>query len=128
MDFFAETLGIRLWRIGKSADAAFPKKILKFLFFAREAKGIDENQFDFHFLRNDVFDVHGAAVSHANAFLPLGKACQIGGEFDENAVTFDASDDSDDRLPDLKTVGIFLPSAQKFLMRQRDPAAPSDPS
>ena len=91
--------------------------------------GVNEDQLDLHALGDDALDVDRHAFSNLalqllRRFLSqLGKTREIGGEFNEHAVAFHASDDPRNRLSGFKAAQIFLPRAKQFLEGDVDPAA-----
>ena len=88
----------------------------------RRRQFFDDLEFDFHPLRTDTFDVDRDRVPGVQPFPGVRQTGEVGCQFDETAVLFDAADNAPDRFPRSKAAGIFQPGAQQLPVGHGDAA------
>ena len=79
---------------------------------------VDQNELDFHFLRQDRFDVHAGAHSGGSVLVGFCQPGEVRGKLYKYAVAFHRTDDAGDGLPGGEHGGVFCPSAEQFPVRQ----------
>ena len=79
--------------------------------------GIDEDELDLHSFGDDALYENTCRLPCRNPFFGLGKSCEVGHKFNENAVTLNASHYSRYRLALADEGGVFLPCAKQFFVR-----------
>ena len=79
---------------------------------------VDQNELDFHFLRQDRFDVHAGAHSGGSVLVGFCQPGEVRGKLYKYAIAFHRTDDAGDGLPGGEHGGVFCPSAEQFPVRQ----------
>ena len=85
-------------------------------------KGINDNQLDFHFLRDNAFDVHARLLPRADAVLAFGKSREVRAQLDKSTIVLNAAHNSRYCLACAEGGDVLLPCAEQLFMAETDSA------
>ena len=76
--------------------------------------GIDNNQFDFHFFRQDAFDVNGGNLIDLDSLFQFRETGEVRRQFHEDAVGLNGADDAGDGLPRGEERRVLFPVTEQL--------------
>ena len=83
---------------------------------------VDDDELDLHLFGQDVLDVNTDGLSGVQVRAALGQTGEVGRNFDEGAVLFDAPDDADNCFANREGSGVLLPCSQKLPDGEDEPS------